>query len=222
MRTKKDRVNEVLFDAVGKIDDRLIQEAQSPDRAIASMRAKRRFLQSGAIAACIALALTGGGMFYAITNKPHTEPSDGTPSVSAPSYTQAEESQTLFEMLSDTQGSKLVSTKSPDTLDFYDGNMSLIWRERGADSVQVMKVSEKNQAAISKGIESAGAVSLTAEQAEAQEYEIWVCMGDGRVLSPQLKYSNGNIGHAELFEYLAEQEPSEQFTKAVYNLINPS
>ncbi len=229
MRENNDKINDTLIDALGMIDDKLIADAQSPDRVLSNIKAKRRFLQTGAIAACVALAVMGGGVLLSI-DPPSSSPSkensaNETTSGISDNLIQSEEKQesdTLTALLTEAERSPLSHSVSVDDIDFYDGNMSLVWRERGEESVHMLAVSKENQSALQKSIEAVGAVQLTAEEAEQIRYEIWICMGDGRVLSPQLKYSKGNIGHASLFEYAPEQEPTEQFIKEVYGLINPT
>lgn len=47
---------------------------------------------------------------------------------------------------------------------------------------------------------------------------VWLCDGQGNVVSPYLEMSHGNV-YVDLFSYSAEVQPSEAFTKYVQKIL---
>ena len=50
---------------------------------------------------------------------------------------------------------------------------------------------------------------------------VWLVCGDGIVLSPYLKNTDGNKGHAVLFDYEAEILPSSDLISCISDILNP-
>ncbi len=215
MKEQKRKNNDALFDALGYIDDAIIANAETPTRALATLRAKRRALQSCAIAACITLVVSGGGIIYKLSIPNSDAPND------TPSFTDKEEEKTLFGMLGSAIRLGKATSVSSEQINFFDGEMKIVWREKNDGSLYMLQVNQQSRTNLEKSLRLS-AKQLTPSDSEKVEYDIWVCMGDGRVVSPQLKYSEGNIGYASLFSYSPEQEPSEMFSKTVSDLINPN
>jgi hypothetical protein len=61
---------------------------------------------------------------------------------------------------------------------------------------------------------------FVAENATEEETKVWVSMGDGRVISPYLAISEGNVGYGCLFDYESEVEPTDVFVQTVMDLIS--
>ena len=49
--------------------------------------------------------------------------------------------------------------------------------------------------------------------------QVWIALGDGRIISPCLKESNGNVAFGTLFDYDPEVEPSADFVTALYDTL---
>ena len=58
------------------------------------------------------------------------------------------------------------------------------------------------------------------ESPQALSYRVWIVMGDGSVVTPHLKPSDGNVGSAELFDYNAELIPSQAFNSQISEILN--
>lgn len=56
------------------------------------------------------------------------------------------------------------------------------------------------------------------KESRDEECLVWICDGQGNVVSPYLKTSYGNV-YVNLFSYRAEVEPSEAFTKYVEKIL---
>ena len=76
-----------------------------------------------------------------------------------------------------------------------------------------------NEKTIQKALEKESML-VTPDYAQRCDYSVWICYGNGEIVSPQLKNSAGNIGYCELFEYSPEIEPSKEFVDLLDELVN--
>ena len=49
---------------------------------------------------------------------------------------------------------------------------------------------------------------------------MWIVYEDGRVVSPYLKHTQGNVSYGSLFDYSAEVEPNAALVKALHEVLN--
>lgn len=54
---------------------------------------------------------------------------------------------------------------------------------------------------------------------EQPNYQVWISLGDGMVVSPYLKATAGNAGHGELFDYDPELELSEPLIRQIMECV---
>ena len=107
-----------------------------------------------------------------------------------------------------------VLIKAESDIDFFSGEVELIWSD--GENYYVKPLGKKNEVnsvlnEIGKGEEIAVDQSF--------EYKVWISYGDGRVVSPYLKDTDGNVGNASLFDYSPEIVPSEDFVDSVNELL---
>ena len=107
-----------------------------------------------------------------------------------------------------------VLIKAESDIDFFSGEVELIWSD--GENYYIKPLGKKNEVnsllnAIGKGEEVDGDKDF--------EYKVWISYGDGRVVSPYLKDTDGNVGYASLFDYSPEIVPSEDFVDSVNELL---
>lgn len=218
MSKQKDERTQKLLDAFNQIDDRLIADAQTPDRVLAYKKAKLRFMRSAVAAACVFAVVISGALHNTLSNDVKVQDStqDTNQSVQAPS---ADKPTTLESTLASLHSSNKVEKVSKDQIDFFE-SPSVIWRVNGEQEYNLVKVSSSSSKALHGGMILTPTAPLTPDEADAISVQVWVALGDGKVISPYLKASAGNVGYAELFEYTPEIEPNKEFTSLINDMIN--
>ncbi len=224
---------ERLFDAIGGIDDRLIQDAMSPKKARERIAAQKRMRISVAAVACLFCLVVG-----AVLRLPDlggrvnsNSPSDGDEqSTNAPSTTHEKPDHSspsadvipssLENTLSISTDSSTVIRLSSDKLGLLDSTPKLIWRFDGDEHYNVVKIARTDDLGVITGELGRPSAELSAEDSERVGVKMWISYGDGRIVSPYLKQSPGNTGMGALFDYNAEVEPSAKLTESIYELIN--
>ncbi len=206
---------EKLFDAVGMIDDFIIAEAERP-----YVKPKRSFsvlTKTLALACSLVICVTVGlGVFLSsrVGDDDNADFSDSKNNAAMPD----ESFGTLSEYLSRIDES-IVEIHTADEIDFFDGNTTLIWQFDG-DEPQSYRTT-----ALYDGYEDFTSVvvslgrELSPDEAQKVSCKVWISYGNGEVVSPYLKASDGNVGYGELFEYSPEYEPNEKFMLLLENLI---
>lgn len=194
---------ETLFLAIGTVDDALVNAAITPPRA-------KRFTPfriaavSAAAVLLIAFSVFGVGVLnrlFAVVNMPSEERAHLS----------------LRHTMAEAAESESVTKTKAEDINFFSGNASIIWQEKGDSEYCVVGVSSKTDAVRIKG--EIGKHSLNPPENTSDDCKLWISYGDGRVVSPYLKASAGNVGYAELFDYAAEVYPSEELMELVNDLI---
>ena len=220
MRADKTKGADLLFDAIGNIDDSLIQEAQTAPVRKAAQSRRKSFTAIIALAATLTLLL---GVFAAtllakIVGNLHSnlkgDAPDGYDSTTAPEATPS-----LSQTLIDTESDAIVVANAED-IDFFDGNTRIIWQIEGESDYKVVTLRSQSDAArLVNAIERQNQ-AISPSNTESTSCDVWITLGDGRVISPYLKTSAGNVGYAELFEYSPEIEPDESLINLINDLIS--
>ena len=201
-----------LFDTIGMIDDRIIADAeyQSPCTRERKTPFLRRYAVS--LAALLLVVVMVGG--FAIANLSGVIDSDTLNESMEDDAGHTELTRKPLEfVLSGAAENTNAETLSLDEIDFFDGELSLIWSYEGDEyhklSLRVADESEiKN--CMSKSVEQ-----IPLDNADETICMVWVSYGNGEVVSPYLKESAGNVGYATLFEYSPEVVPSDSFCDLV-------
>ena len=211
MNSKKIRSAEILFDAIGMIDDRIIAEAQVPYRAPKSKNAFKFLIAFSCVFAVIALSL-GSFMIADLTDKffPLNEEDHLPPATNYGSFEQL-----LNSAASNSAATQLESKE----INFFDGDTKLIWRFENESKYNVITVSSDSQIKQIRAAIKNNSYKISPEAADSVECQVWIAYGNGTVVSPYLADSAGNIGYAELFEYSPEVEPNEDFVKVIEEIV---
>ena len=195
-----------LLDEIGNVSDVYLQEALSYKKERWSARP-----WITAVACILAVVLVGGGLL----NSPLFDNIFGafdkaeTPEASTPA--------TLDSFLSDNRGALNCTALAADEVNYfgstylilqYEGDETL-YRSRNLTSREVERVNKM----LGKG-DSVGASSPDLL------CRVWLVCEDGTVLSPYLKNTDGNKGHAVLFDYEAEILPSSDLISCISDILN--
>ena len=213
MRDAK-RAAEYLFDEIGGIDDSYIAAAQSARRSRGATF-RRTFSIAAAVAAVFMIAVLA--MPALITRNFDKVQEDNTVDVETTvdnsenkPDVEASMNAPLEQLLSSTGDAFCVTGDA----NLFDGRAKLIWQDRQSGKRYEILLSRSQLTQIDKLIKH----GRRTENIES-EMLIWISYGDGRVVSPCLEYSDGNVGYGSLFDYLPEVVPAEELINYIDVII---
>ena len=229
---------ERLFDDIGLIDDEIIYEASTPYVSKRSHGGLRRFMII-AVAATVALSvilgtltagLVAGGLYIFFGDRAPDKGDDVhgngiydglNDSVGG----NADHSQigevTLYARLDSVRNDHRAQTVSEEDLELFDGGVSVIWKYSDDPLYRVYRCSSEEKAQLVKGLSNKGDAHRVYGGEESNGVEgIWISLGDGRVITPCLELTEGNVGYGEIFEYEPEYEPDEDLSKLICDLVS--
>ena len=196
-----------LLDEIGYVSDVYLEEALAYQ--------KRKFYTRpwvAAVACILAVVLVGGGLL----NSPlFHNIFDGFNKAEAP---EASATATLDSFLSENRDTLNCTAISVDEIDYfgstylilqYEGDETL-YRSRNLTAREVNRINNLLGKGDSVGTDSPKLLC-----------RIWLVCEDGTVLSPYLKNTDGNKGHATLFDYEAEIFPSSDLISCISDILNP-
>ena len=196
-----------LLDEIGYVNDVYLEEALTYQ--------KRKFYNRpwvAAVACILAVVLVGGGLL----NSPLFDNIlDGFNKAEAP---EASATATLDSFLSENRDTLNCTAISVEELDYF-GATYLVWqyednqtlyRSRDLTAREVERINNLLGKGDSVGTDSPKLLC-----------RIWLVCEDGTVLSPYLKNTDGNKGHAVLFDYEAEIFPSSDLISCISDILNP-
>ncbi len=196
-----------LLDEIGNVSDVYLQEALTYKK---ERRNARPWI--AAVACILAVALVGGGLLNSplFDNIFNVFDKADAPEASAPA--------TLDSFLSDHRNTLQCTATSEGKLDYF-GSTYLVLQYEGDETLLRSRNLTKNEVSrinnlLGKG-ESVGASS------PELLCRVWLVCEDGTVLSPYLKNTDGNRGHAVLFDYEAEILPSSDLISCISDILNP-
>lgn len=194
---------EYLFSEIGGIDDRIIVQAMKTKgrKAVAVRR-----VVSLLVAAVLIVSMMLGGLVVAQRMK--SEDNAVVDSISLDSaLSSAEES------------GRTVSYSSSEQIDLFDGMAKIVWSE-GEDYHVINIRTESEKRRLDSALRHTYSLDNEFTESHSLEMSVWISYGDGRVISPYLKNSYGNVGYGELFDYEAEIIPSERLSELVNYLVS--
>lgn len=195
---KKEKA-QLLFERMGFIDDRFIDEAANYVPKRAAVRIKFPVIR--ALAACLSILIVFGvGVMLFRDNAP----------AGNESYP---EILTVSSVLK--KGSLLSRSVDPAKLNLLDGESRIIWQDTESGEYYQVKVSDSQQNSLNSLNSSAENVT----DADG-DFRIWFVSATGEVTSPELKESNGNVYMGSLFTYDPELELTDAFLERLDTLLN--
>lgn len=195
-----------LLDEIGNVSDVYLQEALAYKKSRWNARP-----WIAAVACILAVVIVGGGL---LTSPLLKNVFDGSNKAEQP---QAATPATLDSFLSANRETLSCTKIAADEVNYfgstylvlqYEGDETL-WRSRNLTSREVERINEL----LGKG-DSVGANSPDLL------CRVWLVCEDGTVLSPYLKNTDGNKGHAVLFDYEAEILPSSSLISCISDILN--
>ncbi len=203
-----------LYEEIGGVDERFLQQAETyrarrkaPSWRVALIAAVLAIVGAlllGTLAMSVGIAIIGGILHDALDPAPEAPGQNEELPVS---YTIASMEQTLAQR----QG--YMQPTDADSIEFFDGSARLIWTDGESGEYYSVWLSDSELGDLlylmQKNPKDIGADS------EQPAYQIWICFGDGTVVSPYLKADAGNAGHGQLFDYDPELELSEDMIRLI-------
>ena len=215
MSNRKQLGAERLFDAMGMIDDVLITEAQTPSFTKEKQARHRRFY--AVLTACACLVIAVGLLWRGLWNVLLAE-NDASAPAETVTNTDKETPVPMVQALERLSESPRTKVASEEELALFDGVAKLIWQMEGEEEYHVISVTSASQARRMQSFLNAGRDTFTPEDAETVGCSVWFSYGDGRVVSPYLKSSEGNVGYGEVFAYSPEVEPHDELIRLIGEL----
>ncbi|MBQ9086615.1 MAG: hypothetical protein IJY47_05460 [Clostridia bacterium] len=221
MRAKdQQRATDLLFDAIGQIEDRFVAEAATPYvRAGKGLRLRRSLI----LALTLSLVLVSSlGLLIA---QQVTDKEDHAVEMETGDILNDEATGTVGS-LSDRLSALRAETASlrvpREELDLFSGKAQVIWKFSDESGYRVKQVSRSEQTELTRMMTRDPGRSLsTTESADPGELEgIWIALGDGTVISPCLRQAPGNTAYGTLFSYEPELEPSVAFADTLCGIIS--
>ena len=195
-----------LLDEIGNVSDVYLQEALAYKKSRWNARP-----WIAAVACILAVVIVGGGL---LTSPLLKNVFDGSNKAEQP---QAAMPATLDSFLSANRETLSCTKIAAEEVSYfgstylvlqYEGDETL-YRSRNLTAREVERINEL----LGKG-DSVGANSPDLL------CRVWLVCEDGTVLSPYLKNTDGNKGHAVLFDYEAELLPSSSLISCISDILN--
>ena len=195
-----------LLDEIGNVSDVYLQEALAYKKSRWNARP-----WIAAVACILAVVIVGGGL---LTSPLLKNVFDGSNKAEQP---QAAMPATLDSFLSANRETLSCTKIAAEEVSYfgstylvlqYEGDETL-YRSRNLTAREVERINEL----LGKG-DSVGANSPDLL------CRVWLVCEDGTVLSPYLKNTDGNKGHAVLFDYEAEILPSSSLISCISDILN--
>lgn len=203
-----------LFDELSGVDDRFLDEALrfAPARRRASFPWRAVGLVA-AVAASLVLLVQGALL-------PFLERLDNlmTPGNNEPN---APEQMTwsLDALLAESTAGRFETLSSKEEYVFF-GDARLVWQSAESDTLFVSRpLTNAETERLVKSLATRPAEGVSAD-AEQPAWRIWLVTADGRVITPYLQLSSGNVGYASLFDYHAEVVPNADWVSFISNLMD--
>lgn len=193
----------LLFYEIGLIDDRFVAEA---DAFTAEKHSSRRKVLTALIAAVLAftlLAVLAVGAFRRIMSP--KDNSDGLPP--------------LAQVLLDRRESGPNAVSMTD-INLFSDVVTVYWSYTDdPENVRALPLTESQASQLRLQLEHLHAVRVDRSETDSG-VRLWICDGNGMVVTPCLSPSNGNIGFGTLFDYNPEYQPNAAFAAYLAELID--
>lgn len=207
MTEKEQNLAEYLFSEIGEIDERFLSEAFTYPQVKKFKKAQANKLRKILIAAVIGLAVLLFPIWKNLLNIQND--------FYEPTY--------MSDAIVHASKMKQIKSISKDNIDLFDGSVKIIWKLKDKDDYFVIKVNDFDSSELLR--ESKNVTFNSVKVTDKNKYYpemIWINDGRGVVFSPYLRYSKGNIGYGELFNYSPEVEPNHLYVNYVFELIKES
>ncbi len=195
-----------LLDEIGNVSDVYLQEALSYRKQSVLTRP-----WIAAVACILAVVLVGGGLLSSplLDNFLSFDKAE-TPEAQAPV--------TLDAFLDANRGMLNCTALSTDEIDYFGSTYLVLQYEDDETLYRSRDLTAREVERINSLLGSGEAVGTSSPELLCR---VWLVCEDGTVLSPYLKNTEGNRGHAVLFDYEAEILPSSSLISCISDILNP-
>lgn len=194
---------EYLLLEIGEIDDALVHDAENyhPERS------SRPRLLLIAAAFVLVFALVIGTPLISRLVSPKAE---GEGDIDLQVYS-------LDALISESDTAKYSFVSTSADLPYFDGGAHVVWQTEGSDGYYVSDTLSKRE--LSELSASIGKGESVGDTSPELECKVWILYGDGRVVTPYLKTSSGNVS-SEVFDYEAEIIPTDSFVSCISDILS--
>lgn len=208
---KRDRKRQAnhLLDEIGQIDDRYLVEAMNWRASGTAPRKKpiRMLLAAASLTLVLVLAFSATVSMFNRRKADGDAPPEGI------------EPPTLSDLLQNCTESGNFTPISADGPDFFDGEVRVAVKNVSTGELFVSRaLTEDEQTGLEQEFKRKG-TPVSPDADTADEFRVWVMLGDGSVVTPCLTRSAGNIGIADFFDYGIEREPTQIFMNLLSDLV---
>ena len=203
-----------LFDELSGVDDRFLDEALrfAPARRRTSFPWRAVGLVA-AVAAALVLLVQGALLPFLERLDNLMMPGNEQPN------TPEQMTWSLDALLSESTAGRFETLSSKEEYVFF-GDARLVWQSAESDTLFVSRpLTNAETERLVKSLATRPAEGVSAD-AEQPAWRIWLVTADGRVITPYLSLSSGNVGYASLFDYHAEVVPNADWVSFISNLMD--
>ncbi len=223
---KQEEKQNALMDAIGDINDRILQESMTYQRK-QKFASRQGYLRIAAcLAVCFVLAIAvyllpkwNAGLESPAPDAPPQDnsPSGGDSSIAPPDGASPPEGQaSLLSLLTQASGTAR-QVSSPENLPFFDGNAYLVWQLESGGAYYISDaISQNNLQTLLDTLSDGQRIDRDTAQ---PAFRLWLLRADGSVITPHLPDTDGNTYWGNLFDYHAELIPSATFTDKLSDLL---
>ena len=195
-----------LFREIGNISDAYLQEALSYRKQRTNIRP-----WITAVACILAVALVGGGLLYSPLFNLLGKKLDKTENP------EAQITATLDGFLTEQRAVLNCTATSFNEINYFGSTYLILQYE---DDETMYRSRDLTVGEVTRIHQLMGRGEAVGASSPDILCRVWLVCEDGTVLSPYLKKTDGNVGHAVLFDYEAEILPSPDLISCISDILN--
>lgn len=211
---------EVLLDAIGEMNDHYIAEAMSYKKKKRSSLSRLLIIAATLILATVIpfSAIVGasvvGVALIGINQSVFDQAEVNNDAVADEGYM---EDSLSFLMVGISDSGNYRFCDSEESIPYADGNAYLVWQYEGESGYHMSEA--LNDSELDVLIENMGRGKEVGDDSPKLRCKVWLLLEDGRVISPYLKVSAGNISNS-VFDYEAEITPTDALADHISDILN--
>lgn len=216
----KRRKAEVLLDAIGEMDDIYLAEAMSYKKKKRNALSRLLVIAATLILATVIpfSAIVGasvvGVALIGINHLNFGQAGDNNEAVPDEVYM---EDSLSFLMVGISDSGSYRFCENEDSIPYADGNAYLVWQYEGESGYHMSQALSDRELDVL--IANMGHGKEVGDDSPKLRCKVWLLLEDGRVISPYLKVSAGNISNS-VFDYEAEITPTDALADHISDILN--
>ena len=217
---EKRRRAEALLDAIGEIDDSYLQEAISYNKR-RRVRTSRLLVIAATLVIAVVIPLSAlvgtsvvGLALIGGLDSNQGQMGDSNQEAEGEAYM---EDRLSFLMVGMSDSGNFKFCEGEEDIPYADGNAYLVWQIDGESGYYMSDPLDYSD------VRTLTSTMGRGEQVEAGsptiQCKVWLVLEDGRVISPYLRVSAGNISNS-VFDYEAEITPDDALVDRISDILN--